>query len=149
MNLERGLRRVVLTVSFAAIGAGLAVTTYDTYETVRYVSATKEFVACSKEAKSWTPTMEDLKPLPDMWEEAARQFKLERKQGGCGYILVAAPAHLDRLWFPSWAANSMTSESYTLAVLPIIWGVFVSAGLGAIPWGIFHLVRWIVQGFSD
>ncbi len=101
MNLERGLRRVVLTVFFAAIGAGLTVTSYDAYKTVRYVSATKEFVACSKAVKSWTPTAEDLKPLPDVWDEAARQFKLERKQEGCSYLLVAAPTHLDRLWFPS------------------------------------------------
>jgi hypothetical protein len=30
----------------------------------------------------------------------------------------------------------------------LTWGVFLSAGLGALPWGVFYLVRWIVQGFK-
>ena len=186
MNLEGGFRRVVLTISFAATGAGLAVTGYDTYKTAQYVRATNEFVACSEETKYWTPTLEDFKMLPDTarpvatveakigdvelgppsgppdekmsdaersrWTQAARNYRSMRR---CD-IFVGFPAHLDRAmklwygtsWLPLWA-TSPSSQSYSLALLPLIWGVLITTGLGALPWGMFYLVRWIVQGFSD
>jgi hypothetical protein len=55
-----------------------------------------------------------------------------------------------RLWdetyfLPLWTQTA--SGSYGLAMFPIVWGVILSACLGAIPWGVFYLARWIVQGF--
>src|SRR5262245_43598110 len=69
--------------------------------------------------------------------------------------LPGLPAHLDRAirsWdsdflVPLWA-HSPSNESYALAILPLIGGLILSAALGAIPWGVFYLVRWIVQGFK-
>jgi hypothetical protein len=186
MNLEKGLRRVVLTVSLAAAGASLVVTGYDTYKTTRYVLATNEFVACSEETEQWTPTVEEFKMLPDAarpvatveakigdvemgprsgppdekmsdaersrWTQAARNYRSMR----CGDIRVSLPAHLDRAmklwygtsWLPLWA-TSPSNQSYSLALLPLIWGVLISTGLGALPWCMFYIARWIVQGFSD
>jgi hypothetical protein len=172
MNLERGFRRLVLTVSFAAASAGLVVTGYDTYKTVQYVSGNKNLVECVKATESWTPTVEDFKLLPDEWRpraapklddverlkrwtEAARGYRV----GNCGHFLdgIAIPAHLDRPWeltnkllwyttgwFPPWH-----SASYTLALLPLILGVLVSTGLGLMPWGVFYLVCWVVRGFRE
>ena len=76
MNFEGGLRRIVLTISFAAAGAGLVVTGYDIYKTTRYVRATNEFVACSEESERWTPTMKDFKMFPtllDQWRRSKQK----------------------------------------------------------------------------
>ena len=42
---------------------------------------------------------------------------------------------------------AMSTESDTLGLRPLIWGFFVSTGLGAIPCGVFYLMQWIVHGF--
>jgi len=44
---------------------------------------------------------------------------------------------------------AMSTESYTMALRPLISGLFVSTVLGAIPWGVFYLMRWIVHGFGS
>ena len=129
-------------------------------------------MACTQATESWTPTVEDFKRLPDEWKpriapgqkpddverfngwtKAARAYR----DSNC-FDLVAGlgwPEHLDRAmklwystdWIPLWA-TSMSNQDYTLALLPLIWGVLVSTGLGAIPWGVFYLVRWIAWGFK-
>jgi hypothetical protein len=43
---------------------------------------------------------------------------------------------------------AMSTESYTMALRPLISGISVSTLLGAIPWGVFYLMRWIVHGFG-
>lgn len=171
MNLEQGFRRIVLTVSFAAASAGLVITGYDTYKTVQYVSGNKNFMDCAKATESWTPTVEDFKLLPDerrpraapklddverlkRWTKAARDYRLLN----CGYFLngIALPAHLDRawkltfnlLWYTTGWIPPWHTTTYTTVLLPLIWGFLVSTGLGAIPWGVFYLVRWIVRGFK-
>jgi hypothetical protein len=171
MNLERGFRRLVLTVSLAVAGAGLVVTAYDTYKTIRYVRATNEFVACSEEAEHRTPTAEDFTSLPEEWRpkivppeklddaerlkswiEKARDYR----QHLCGYILITLPVHLDRAiqlwyetdWLPLWA-TSPSGQSYSLALLPLFWGIVMSSGFSALPWGVFYLLRWIVHGFRS
>jgi hypothetical protein len=108
MNLERGFRRLVLTVSLAVAGAGLVVTAYDTYKTIRHVRATNEFVACSEEAEHRTPTAEDFTSLPEEWRpkivppeklDDAERLKswIEKARGYrqhlCGYILITLPVH--------------------------------------------------------
>ena len=185
MNVERGFRRVVLTLSLAFGGAGLAVTVYDVYKTTRYVDATDKFVACFDEAEHWTPTMEDFKMLPNSarpvatvearigdtelgppsgppaeemsdtersrWTQAARNYR----SMSCGGIRRSLPAHLDRAmklwygtsWLPLWATGP-SSQSYSLALLPFVWGIIISTGVGALPWGLFYLTRWIGRGFS-
>jgi len=44
---------------------------------------------------------------------------------------------------------SMTNQSYSLVLVPLIEGIIVTTFLGAVPWGLFYLVRWIIQGFND
>ncbi len=133
MNLETGFRRITLSISLATLVAGVTVTVYDTYETVQYVSATKLFLECAK----------DEDKLPS-----------SQRTGSCLYVLRAEPKHLTALlpitsWLPQSWDEHMHSASYPLALLPLIVGILASAGFGAIPWGVFYLVRWIVQGFSD
>jgi hypothetical protein len=67
MNLEHGFRRLALSISFMAAAIGLAVTVYDTYKTVRYVSEGKELGKCVNDAMTRRPTVDDFKGLPDRW----------------------------------------------------------------------------------
>lgn len=149
MNLERGLRRITLTISLAALIAGLLVTGYDTYRIVQHVSAMQEYGACLREAESF----------PDKPDKACNLMDRNSKELGCYYILNNSaanrlwPTHLGYVlqftivWAPSLATNG-EYELYTMALLPLIIGVLLSTGLAAIPWGVFYLVRWIVYGFK-
>jgi hypothetical protein len=147
MNLERGFRRIVLTISFAAASAGLVVTAYDTYEYIEYVSGKKNWVACVEEIHSRTLTEEDF------WVKAAREDLLS----DCKHFSTDRPTP----FFPAmtqWYTTGreynpvlrvwITPPSYTPALVVFIGGILASTGLGAIPWGVFYLVRWILQGFK-
>ena len=146
MKFERGFRRLTLTISFAAVIVGLLVTAYAIRLTVVSVSGTRAFMACS----------EDTGPLSKMSGHAEI----------CAAILVnsAIPEPFHRLITPyvgeaffwwEWLDSllslffSMTTESYTLVFTPLIEGIIATTFLGVAPWGVFYLVRWIVQGFSD
>ena len=54
------------------------------------------------------------------------------------------PDSREKVWEPQYTDQ----QTVWLALLPLIWGTLLSLGLGAIPWGVFYLVRWIVQGFK-
>lgn len=165
MNLERGFRRLVVTISFAAATAGLVVTGYDTYKTFRYVSANKKYAACIKEATSWTPTVEDFlnclteSKLPELLSYhrfVARSVPRWAKRVQGANRGTYDPSIINDPRFADLSAaeqakilGNLSNESYTLALLPLIWGILLTTGLGAIPWGVFYLVRWIVQGFKE
>src|SRR5262249_22589637 len=65
MNLDRGFRRLVLSISLAGVAVGLVVTGYDTCQTIRYVSQHKEVGRCVNNALARRATVEDFKRLPD------------------------------------------------------------------------------------
>ena len=135
MNLERGVRRLTRTISLAAIIAGLLLMVYATHRTITYVSGMRAFMACSEDPKSVAEV--------------------------CASILIRAnsaiPEPYRRLGFFWWNWRDslldfffrMTNQSYSLVLIPLIGGFIVTPFIGAIPWGLFYLVRWIVQGFND
>ena len=148
---------------------GLVVTSYDTYKTVLHVRFNNEWGQCVKQAEQWVPSPGD-KTFPGEWEPERKAIipldDLPSRTFYARYYLASLcddhfrglaglPAHLHRAirsWdnaflVPLWA-ESPSNQSYALAILPLIWGLILSAALGAIPWGVFYLVRWIVQGFK-
>jgi hypothetical protein len=146
MNLERGFRRIVLTISFTAASAGLVVTAYDIYKYIEYVSGIKKWVACVEEIHSRTPTEEEF------WTKFGRKGPSD-----CEHFSTDRPTPFFPVmthWtttfysYDSVAGFSITLPSYTPTLVLFIWGVLVSTGLGAIPWGVFYLARWIVHGFK-
>jgi len=156
MNLERGFRRLVLTISVAGVAVGLGVTGSGIYGTIQWVTATNNRVACMEKA----PTVEEFRRLPDFykpegkkledvdalkeWTEAVRSHRFLE---GCKF-----PRRNDvpRSVFRGISrGNFENSQSYSLVMLPLILGLSFTACLGAIPWGVFYLVRWIVQGFIE
>gem|GEM_PF-3921188 len=104
-------------------------TGYEIYKTVQYVSATNNFMECSH-AK--------LDPFVCFAYFASTHYST---------FFIDVPSY----WLPfsSYWAAGMNTQSYTLALLPLIWGTLLSLGLGAIPWGVFYLVRWIAWGFKE
>ena len=144
MNLERGFRRIVLTISLTAAGAGLVVTVYDTYKTAQYVSANKKYAPCITEA--------DQLPTDDVIQKIMKDNPgVSRENAILAYIAARERLCPEYPEYPMtlWYKVPLDAESYMLALLPLLWGVLVIAGLGAIPWGLFYLVRWFVQGFKE
>ena len=84
--------------------AGLGITAYDSYVTVRYVAALRRMTERFRDTETWRPTEEHL---------------------------------------------HMTDDTYKVVLLRSVWGVLLSAGLAAVPWGCFRLARWIVRGFQS
>jgi len=154
MNLERGFRRLVMTISLAAASAGLLVTGYNTYKTVQYVSANKKNAACITEAqskaKSWTDVEEAdvLKQIkednPHLSDESVRLL-LEMSRSKSRDCRLPKPEYPTTVLYEV----PLNAEAYYAGLVPLIWGILVSTGLAAIPWGVFYLVRWIAHGFKE
>lgn len=140
MNLERGFRRLTLTISLAAVTAGLILTVYAVHRTVIHVTGMRAFMACSED--------------PKLLGEACLSILVNSAiPEPFGRLIDPPPGHaffwLD--WLDSLLSLffSMTNQSYTLVLVPLIEGIILTTFLGAIPWGLFYLTRWIVRGFSD
>jgi hypothetical protein len=145
MNLERGFRRLVVTVSFAAASVGLLVTRYDTYRTVKFVSGTNRFVACSEDPKLLNLTV----PIEGVSVPYCLTILSDAGLPDHLKHVIAPPISACPCWWIDWLPDTVTTSSYTLALLPLIGGVLMSTGLGVLPWAAFYLVRWIVQGFKE
>lgn len=133
MNLERGFRRLTLTISLAAIIGGLLLTVYTIHRTIIYVSGMRAFMACSEDPKGVAEVCASIlvnSAIPDLYRRL-------------GFFWWDWRDSLLELFF------SMTNQSYSLVLIPLIDGIIVTTFLGAIPWGLFYLVRWIVRGFNE
>jgi len=169
MNFERGFRRIACALCVAGVVFGFAVTSYDVYETVIHVKSFHEWGECAERAGQWLPSPGDKTfpgehgerlaaiPLNDL---ASRiHYAREYFENGCyDYFVERAPlpSHLARA-IKSWNSASLVPfwamspgrESYALIAFPLMWGIALSAAIGSLPWGLFHLARWIARGFAD
>lgn len=161
MNLERGFRRVVLAASVALVCTGLGVTAYGGYVTYRSVSDNLAILSGSKDRGAVAEAcirdtarriVQDVDAgrlsLRDPGYDQHRDNLLARCEERLGfkrwYRVWPVPLYA-RL--PVWATGKYTS--YGLVGRPLLWGLLLTAGLGAVPWGAFYLVRWIARGFRD
>lgn len=230
LNLERGFRRVVTTLSIALVCVGLGLTGYESYLTVQYVSAYGEWsrsserrLACLRatdaQADRTIPPARDLTlrrwrayqrhveealreaqkdswALPNPAKERSNMEQLQEVLRRYDSDFAAAPAEVERLlvfaliksheeklhpeqieeerWWrwayvpfsekysecphadalPPWCEPCLwgvpwDGDSNEMVVFPLILGLVLSAGLGALPWGVFCILRWIARGFRD
>ncbi len=146
MKFERGFRRLTLTISLAAVIVGLLVTAYAIRLTVVSVSGMRAFMACGQD----TGLLSNMSTHPETCAAILANSTIPEP-----FHRLITPYVGEAFFWWEWLDSllslffSMTTESYTLVFTPLIEGIIATTLLGVAPWGMFYLVRWIVQGFTD
>ncbi len=117
MNLERGLRRLVLATSFGAM-----------------IASGGYFVATVQDTRALLQRVAEYSPRCTVKRDGNEFVKnTQACVDETGALLLEIIAR------PEW-------RRYPDTIIGI--GITVTLGLGAAPWVIFYLVRWIARGFS-
>lgn len=146
MNLERGFRRIIVTISLALFFTALGLTGYVTYRAASHISANATYRKCVRQAgfDLWVPGLraEDLDLMRKIGDQ---QGVYVRCRETAGFAKTAPPAILYQLWGFYWSEWSLGK------VILLTGGLGVLLGVGAvvITWAIYYLGCWLVKGFKD
>lgn len=162
MNLERGLRRIVLLVSLVIGAASFSAVGLEVSAAAHYQAAKRAYERYDASFQAW------LAQHPVSETEVAARVRALRQSRRGGHIMPYGPdqdeavaelsAIMDRGDMrPEHARHSGLAIVDEPALRrpwwtwPLRWavplGLGLALGLTALPWGVFYLVRWIVRGF--
>ena len=148
VNAERGFRRVVLAASVAALCLGLGAVGLLTFKAARVQSAQNWYTACVRHAGHdlWKPGLQGAE-----WQrayEATPKHVLDDCRLAADFPEYAFPdAVFDA--FNILGFSSLDWPVSKVLALSVAIGAALSAGVAAVPWGVFYLARWVARGFRD
>ncbi len=157
MNFERGAQRIVLVLSIGVLCAGLGLVAQAVWqkaeeraEQARFMAEQRAFAemeaACRRlglvlrREAGVTPL---LPPDRRCRPRTRDDIPPELLQPDFSDLMAPAPDRGPLATWVVWLGHPTLWGPFATAVL----GALVSAGLAALPWGVFYLVRWIVRGF--
>ena len=153
MNFERGIRRLFVVVS-CAIGATSATAVgFEVWGVAHYQAERRAHARREESFQAWLAQH----PITDAQVKAHQPLaKLPLKKAIDNYLAGPDAVESELRWEhargsgleqyvnPPYARRPWWDWPLTRVVLL---GVGATIGLTALPWGLFYLVRWIVQGF--
>ena len=150
MNLERGFRRIVGTVSFTLLFGTLVPNVYVTYRHARWLSAQATYRKCVRQAgyDLWVPGLQG--------KEREQMYQMGEQQGILGrcekmaFTPLGPPLDVRDLpeMLDLWGLSMLEMSPGEWILLNGGIGVLLSVGTAAIPWVMFYLIRWFVRGFQ-
>lgn len=152
-SLERGLRRIVLLVSLVICAASLSAARLEVSAVAQYHVTKRAYEQREETFQAWLAQH----PISEARVAAARARLSPQEKFYEQYVDVARENVTRELRWEHARQNGLEAflnppdARRPWWTWPLSWvvslGLGVTAGLTALPWGVFYLLRWIVRGF--